>query len=487
LSLHAGFHPLDDQTIERGVKRLRARPEWLSNALDPARVLEALARHVPEVVEGHIRLIDCEIERLVSKDTSGRWAGIYRLTTGPHAGRARDVMLMRVTLSAPGTATAAQVEKSSPRPFGSEGWSCYLPELRLFCETAPPEKALEVLPLLMDSERARAVLESGIRSGSTGYADIRIEECRPTMLNYKPGTRCTIRHDLRYGNVNSDKRWPDAVIVKAYRKPKGERAFRGMVALWNSKMSQSRAVRIAQPLAYIPDLKVLIQGTLEEDETLEQALREALREGSPALLNRLRDLMDAAAAGLAELHNSGAKTDEVADVGEQIADIGELIRRLEVLAPEVAEAAVPLLDHLRELERRERPDPVVPSHGSFDCDQVLIAGASVGFIDFDSFCMAEPGLDVGHFRASLIDSGMKVAAREVIENPAATSAYLEMLDDIADAFSARYQSLSPISSTRLALWEGLDYLRDAIHLWTKPTRARPDVVVRILERQLRKL
>ena len=44
-----------------------------------------------------------------------------------------------------------------------------------------------------------------------------------------------------------------------------------------------------------------------------------------------------------------------------------------------------------------------------------------------------------------------------------------------------------MSNTRLALWERLDYLRDSLHLWTKPTRARPDVIVRILERQLRKL
>jgi hypothetical protein len=487
LSLHTGSsRTLDDQTIARGLERLRARPEWLTHALDPSRVLHALARHVPEVVEGRVLLVDCEIERLVSKDTSGRWSGTYRLTVEDASG-ARDVLPMRVTLTAPGTATPTGVKKSSARPLGSEGWSCYLPELRLLCEPAPREQTLEAMPLLMDPERARDLLEMSIRAGAPGYADIHIAECRPTMLNYKPGTRCTIRHDLRYEARNRDKAWPDAVIVKAYRKPKGERAYRGMVALWQSRLVQSSTVRIAEPFAYIPTLKVLIQGTLPEDETLEEALRRALRDGSPAALDRLRRLMRATARGLAELHRSGAKSDEVADVGEQIADIDELINRLGVMAPDVAEAAAPFFEHLRELARSERPDPAVPSHGSFDCDQVLIAGDSLGFIDFDSFCMAEPALDVGHFRASLIDSGMKVAERDILDSPARASAYLDKLDDLADEFLARYQSEAHVSNARLALWEGLDYLRDALHLWTKPTRARPDSVVRILERQLRRL
>jgi hypothetical protein len=54
-------------------------------------------------------------------------------------------------------------------------------------------------------------VESGIRGGSPGHADFRIEEGRPTMLNYKPGTRGTIRHDLRCGEINSSGPTSDSV------------------------------------------------------------------------------------------------------------------------------------------------------------------------------------------------------------------------------------------------------------------------------------
>ena len=69
-------------------------------------------------------------------------------------------------------------------------------------------------------------------------------------------------------------------------------------------------------------------------------------------------------------------------------------------------------------------------------------------------------------------------------DPAASRAYLDRLRALADAFLAEYEARAPISRERLALWETWDYLRDALHLWTKPKVEGALAVVRLLEYHL---
>ena len=104
------------------------------------------------------------------------------------------------------------------------------------------------------------------------------------------------------------------MIAKAYQKSSGEQAYEGMVALWRSPLARSNSVRIAEPLGYLPELELLIQAPLAEEQTLEELLRSALRIGANSLdsaessktFERLERFVRAAATGLAELHLSGA-------------------------------------------------------------------------------------------------------------------------------------------------------------------------------------
>ena len=92
--------------LTAALPRLADRPEWLLAALRPERVLEALARHIPAVDAGDLRLIDCEARQLFLKNSRGRWHGIYDLTV-EEAGKAdRQTFKLRVTLSAPNVPTS---------------------------------------------------------------------------------------------------------------------------------------------------------------------------------------------------------------------------------------------------------------------------------------------------------------------------------------------------------------------------------------------
>jgi hypothetical protein len=467
--------------LAEALRRLADRPEWLLAALRPERVREALAQRIPAAATGELRVIDCEARQLFLKNTNGRWRGIYDLTVEEAPKGGQQTFKIRAELSAPNMPTPSQARPAQQPPFGSEGWRCSIPELRLDCEIEPAEQALAILPQLTDPEEARVLLERSIGAGQPAYRDIRIRACRPEVLNYKPGSRCTIRYHLSYDDADAGRGWPTAAIAKVYRGQKGQQAYDGMVALWRSPLSSSSVVQIAEPLGYVPELKLLIQAPLAEEQTLEQLLRATLAGGDAAAHRRLEGFVRTTAAGLAELHLSGARAAETLTWDDRITTIPEAIERIAPVAPDVAEAIQPLYDELNALAAACPADPLVPSHGSFDSDQVLIAQERIGFIDFDSFCMAEPSVDVGHFRAAIMDSGMKLIDDDTLRDPAARTAYLDRLADLGAIFLAEYESRAPISRQRLALWEAWDYLRDSLHLWTKPKLGGAEAVLSILE------
>src|SRR5687768_2813457 len=128
--------------LTAALPRLADRPEWLLAALRPERVLAALARHIPEVAAGDLRLIDCETQQLFLKNSRGRWHGIYNLTVEEAGEAGQQTFKIRATLSAPNLPAPVQAQPEEQIAFGTEGWRCYIPELRLDCELEPPEQAL---------------------------------------------------------------------------------------------------------------------------------------------------------------------------------------------------------------------------------------------------------------------------------------------------------------------------------------------------------
>src|SRR5919109_1714419 len=133
MTVHDRSASVEQQTIAQGLQRLAARPDWLTAALQPDLVRQALARHLPEVAAGTLRLVECVTPRLFLKDTNGRWRGIYQLTVEGLPGTTRQVVPIRVTLTAPSLPMPSGAAHPMPQPFGTAGWQCDLPELRLHC------------------------------------------------------------------------------------------------------------------------------------------------------------------------------------------------------------------------------------------------------------------------------------------------------------------------------------------------------------------
>lgn len=466
--------------ILAGLQRFMEPPAWLGPAGQAEPVRTALTATVPEFVSGALTIQKLVVKRMRLKKGQSGWTGQYELTVAAPDAEPRAVMLF-----------ARLIPPDLPAPelvgtqgaFGSDGWRCYLPDLRLELQSQPADPALPALPLLTDPAQARALLEHGIRACSPAYADISIQSCAIKHLRYKPGSRATVVYELTYAPEHAARAWPPMVVAKTYSGSKGQNAYDGMAALWASPLSRGDLVTLAEPLAYLPDLKVLVQGPIYEEQTLEDMLKAAVNAGTPAALGQLDEYMQKTAAGLAALHQSGVTYGEIISWEDELAEVREVIARLAGMIPALADAAEPLLQHLEALAVDTPPDPVLPAHRAFRPAQVLIHQGRVGFIDFDGFGQSEPALDLSRFLRKTRALGLDAAKVEPT-SPAGLERLAQM-EAIGEAFLRAYEARVPISRQRIALWEALDLLTLVLYCWTKIEPERLKSTMLLLEQHLK--
>jgi hypothetical protein len=469
------------QELWEGIRRFSELPDWLAAASRADVVADTLAQHVPELSAGE--LIATVVKPRLRLRRAG-WSARYGVTVEGPGAKSGAVRLVGI-LSPPGAGTESNSQ--SVGAFGSNGWSCTLPGLGLELETEAADAAIEVLPLLTDPERSRALLEQSIRACTPSLQDIRIASASPRIVRLKPGNRVTILYELAYSSADQQRGWPDVVVAKTYRGDKAKASYQGMQALWGSELRAGRAVTVAQPLAYIPELRVVVQGPIREEQTLKDLLRSALRTGSAEGLERLSMAMERAAAGLAALHRCGVVYGRTVTISDEMAEIREMLDELDVPISGMAEAAAPLLARVEEMASRTPADALAPAHGAFRPAQVLLHGDDIGFIDFDGFCRAEPARDLALFTSAVRDIGMEEGQQQGdgASKPVAALDRWNELDEICDAFVRKYESLAPISRTRLVLWETLGLFTYVLNCWSKvqPERLRFRIVN--VERHLR--
>jgi hypothetical protein len=261
--------------VSEALARFATLPDWVVGVSDPEALRAALIRHVPEFMSGELRLEECTVERVRLK--RGSQTALYSLTvTDRSGGREQVELLGDIVVGRP-----PEPERvTDGTPFGADGWRRYLPELRLDLRVAVPETVLPALPALTDPERARELLEQAIRACSPKHVQLRIETVQPRVVRAK-GSRCTVLYELEFPPGEDG---PSPLIAKTYRSDKGENAYAGMQALWTSKLGRSSAVSIAEPLAFVPELNVLVQGPVRGRTTLKALIKSAFEAGTAEAL-----------------------------------------------------------------------------------------------------------------------------------------------------------------------------------------------------------
>jgi Phosphotransferase enzyme family len=471
---------LDHQDVIAPLDAFATLPGWLAAGMDPEAVRQELGRTVPEFTDGSLELLSVTPERLRAK--GAEWLARYRLCVTDRASDApRDVALTG-TLLAPFMDRQPAAEETPDISFGQSGWRCWLPGLRLDLQFEAVDEALPALADIVDP-RASADLLQRVLHGA-GYRDAVIASCEPKVVRYKPGSRCTVVADLAY-RAQPGPRPPERVVLKTHQGDKGQTAWAAMTALWNTPLARGDIVSLAEPLAFLPDERVLVQGPVAEDCTLKELARSALDAGTASARDGLKAELAKTGRALAALHTSGAVYGRTATFDEEMAEVTEVVARLSLSVPELHDAAQPLLDRLGAVAGTSPPGPSVPAHHDFRPAQVLLHQGSIGFIDFDGASMAEPALDLGRFRAKLRDIGISVvASKEGALTQAVLGESFAVMDDLCDHFLDAYREHAPVSLARVRLWETSDLVTAMLHAWTKVRLARIGPRLAVLQHYL---
>jgi len=333
----------------------------------------------------------------------------------------------------------------------------------------------------MDPPLACGVLERAIHeAGDPRYADLSINACTLDVRRHKPGSRCTAlyRLDLPPG---SPRHWPRRVVAKTYWGGKGQVAWDAMTALWRSSLGSSPIVAIAEPVGFLAEERVLVQRALPHTGTYKDLLRRVLSGEGRDPLAELGPAAERIGRGLAELHGSGVVSSVKHTWADEAAEVRDVATRLARLVPDLDGVGTEVLARLEARSATVPAQAPMPAHGSFRPAQVLLDGdGGVGFIDFDSFCMAEPAFDVALFCTSLRDTGLRACLRR---GERATE-HLAMLDELCEAFVAGYRSAASLSQTRLEVWSALPVITGVQHCWTKVKFDRLPYRLNLLEHEL---
>ena len=482
------FTQEQDILIWDGLQAFRELPDWMMAARNPERIGAALSQAIPEFQSRQLILIECDTSNIRYKGEN--WQGFYELTVSKPGESTTSVINLQGVLSAPGVHTGRPLLVENT--LGSRDWRAFIPALNLELWTKEPESVLSSLELLTDPEQSRQYLMSQIRAGSSAYPALEIRASHPKIARYKPGSRCTIVYHLDYPpGADTQQRWPELVVAKTYRKEKGQNAYESMRALWDSPLSSSDALKIAEPLAYDPELKVMIQGSIRQEKTLKELTVMAVKAGTAEAYNELTETMRKTARGLAELHKTTIELDKVYGWEEDETQVRESIDELSISVPSLGPAAYPLLERLHALEASSDPDSLVASHGTFRPAQVLLHNGEIGFIDFDSCCKAEPAKDLGLFLCAFLRAGMatvdfdEIAVSSEDLDDGGRLARFERLIAISEQFLDEYErSYKLVNRQRVALFEALELFILIQHAWTKIKVRELNDIMYVLEQFL---
>jgi hypothetical protein len=209
---------------------------------------------------------------------------------------------------------------------------------------------------------------------------------RHAVLKHTPGKRCVIEYWIDMPGVDEER-----LIGKVFRDQRGARVFDTLRRLHVATRAGGRprpAFRMAEPLAYYPDLSMIVQ-------TAAQGM-EMSRFGADAdWVTAVRAVAD----NLAALHELPA------DVEPRT--LGWLTHKLcrprpdeiGLLRPELADPVENILQALALADAAGPGSTVV--HGDLGLGQVLCWEDRATFVDLDGACRSHAALDVANFIVSL--------------------------------------------------------------------------------------
>ena len=213
-----------------------------------------------------------------------------------------------------------------------------------------------------------------------------LTDVRVQVLKCHSGSRCTVQIALRTGTGAY------ALIGKVYVS-NGLEIYQAMKRISQSGFGPEAEFSIPQPLAFLPELHLVVQELVSGRLAQEFFMTGGERDYSVAA--------ERCARWLARFHAVAPKMGPGFDLNGYLTSLERWSRRIADLGEPLATKAGRLFQRLEGTAAALSPVKACAGHGSYCQTQIILANGRVVTFDWDGHDVADPSRDVARFVASL--------------------------------------------------------------------------------------
>ena len=318
------------------------------------------------------------------------------------------------------------------------------------------DPGIPTLAAIFDS----AILENHLRSVLPEQCAL-VQDIRFHILKHHPGSRCTVEIALHTASG-----WEYA-IGKVYASDRAD-VYRAMDAIRREGFGAADEYSIPKPLAYLSSLRLLLQEKVQGPRAKQVFLTGSEWDREQASKRCAR--------WLAKFHTIAPLSGEVLDPNNEPHAIARWSRSIAKLGEPLASMVEELSERLLERVAAVRAGQLCAGHGSYNCNQIILAeGRTVAF-DWDSYDVADPCRDVARFVVALQRLAFKYLGS------------FHALDGAIEIFLETYQELTPYQLTANLPWyRALTCLRLSKYEAHRPVCTFHDGIQALLAEGLRAL
>ena len=269
-------------------------------------------------------------------------------------------------------------------------------------DTSMPTLALALNPADAKKELKRHLPRVSGRDGTLRLKAIRV-------IRHKPGKRCVVEYDLRAERPGLATE-PITVIGKTRAKRFGKEGYRLLERLWQAGFDceSPDGVSVPEPIGVIPRFQMWFQRRVP-GRTATELL------GGPGGVELARRIAEA----IHKLHQANTPTERRHSMSDELHILRECLGKVVQRQPEWGtrlERVLAACDRLgasvpeprrRGIHRDFYPAQVVVQTSAQPSTAEHSSQPRIWLIDFDLYCLGDPGLDVGNFIGHMIEQSLR--------------------------------------------------------------------------------
>jgi len=321
-------------------------------------------------------------------------------------------------------------------PLDPEGWARFYPERNLFLFFYPADPVFPALPNVSRADRVLTFLEPLARRQRPG---LDLGAVSVTRIKYLPEISCILRYDVDLGEAS-----PLSIYGKVQHSRRGQLTYDVMTALWALPARARGDLVLAEPLAYRPELDLLLQSAVPGVEVPGDRHSEVF----------MRQC-EAAGRTIGHIHGSGITAGPAHTLAVEVERLHNRLEEFKMSSPAVYLGLRDLLLQITASARRLAVEAPVPSHGDYKYNQFLYDGARFGLIDVEYFVQAEPSFDLGKYCAHVWPSAPQDwsdTAQAALARKAFLDAYRALRPDYRGARLPVYEAVSLATRALVVTW-----------------------------------